>query len=323
MDAKRKVGSPKEAWQTIRAEYTWYLRPPFKGDFDRTHWWKGTTADALQPIAALYELARRHPRIGQLRSKLLDAGWHGQELRDSPAGAATRRMESKAFEDLGREPNAVHCLCLIGLKSWPTLGWRNQEYWEMSAGILKGIDCRHPVEQCSSVTSSALCDVILQRQRALKLPKGASQFWVGKVEGSNKDAVVPVHPRKLQKSIETVVKHLVEKPISDGEIEAAVAASAVSAHRQGRWLFAVAPDLTHERAAHLLAETYREEQRRYGHSKNRGRWEDWLPVIAAFEEAEDQQRGAKSQIFTAYRRVMDNVQFTPKAWTGLLTSKPY
>ena len=40
MNAKRKAAFSKEAWQAMRARYTWYLRPPFDQEFARSHWWK-------------------------------------------------------------------------------------------------------------------------------------------------------------------------------------------------------------------------------------------------------------------------------------------
>jgi hypothetical protein len=40
MNAKRKAAFSKEAWQAMRARYTWYLRPPFDQEFDRSHRWK-------------------------------------------------------------------------------------------------------------------------------------------------------------------------------------------------------------------------------------------------------------------------------------------
>jgi hypothetical protein len=323
MNTKQKPRTSKETWQAGRARYTWHLRPPFKGEFDRSDWWKGKPSENVKPVAALYELARRHPRIGELRRRLRDANWYGQELRAPLAGAAKERLASEAFDDLGQEPNAIHCLCLIGLRSWPTLDWKSQEYWEMSAGNMKGIDCRVSLEQCWSLTSAALCDVIHKRRLALKLDRKASQFWVGRAKDSDEDVVVPVDPGAFKKSIQIVVNHLAENPITNDELEAAFVGSAVSAHRQGHWLFAVAPDLTHEKAAHLLAQTYREEQRRYPRSKPRGRWEDWLSAIAVFEQAEMERGGAKSKAFTSYRRILDNLRFASLPQKGLLPTYPH
>jgi len=43
------------------------LDSPFNQEFDRTQWWKDETD--INPVAALYELARRHPLVGDLRKK--------------------------------------------------------------------------------------------------------------------------------------------------------------------------------------------------------------------------------------------------------------
>jgi hypothetical protein len=108
MTAKRKTASSKETWQAMRARYTWHLRPPFDQEFNRSHWWKGDSK--IHPVAALYELARRHPRVGELRRTLRHSGWYGQELREPLVGTAKQKMASLAYDDLGREPAAIHCL---------------------------------------------------------------------------------------------------------------------------------------------------------------------------------------------------------------------
>jgi hypothetical protein len=311
MKAKQNAGHFKAKWQLLRARYTWHLRPPFQDEFDCTHWWAGKSADEIRPVAALYELARRHPRIGTLRVQLRSSSWYGQELRKPLIGHAKEKLASKAFDDLGQEPTAIHCLCLIGLRSWPTLDWRSQAYWEMSAGHMKGVDCRDALSQCSSITSDALCDLMLKRLSAMKTGKKSLQFLVGKTSDSNQEVVSPVDPAAFQKSLELVANDVLKNPIPQAELEAVIAQHAIAAHRQGHWLFAVASDLTSERAASLLAQTYRHEQSRHPYPKNRARWENWLPLIATFENADNQTGGAKSQSFTSYRRVMDTIEFNP------------
>ncbi len=39
----------KESWQALRERYTWHLRPPFKDQFDRSHWWKGKQVAKQRP----------------------------------------------------------------------------------------------------------------------------------------------------------------------------------------------------------------------------------------------------------------------------------
>lgn len=109
--------------------------------------------------------------MGELRAKFRNRKWHGWELR-APAKAKEREtIIDEAFEDLGLAPKALHCICLIGLKSWLQLDAKDQEYWMMSGGRLKGVDCRDAVEQCESLTQYALADLLIQRTIELKPPK--------------------------------------------------------------------------------------------------------------------------------------------------------
>src|ERR1041385_532346 len=213
MRAKQKPASSKEKWQAERARYAWHMRPPFRNTFDRSHWWRNQSD--VDSIAALYELARRHPRVGELRLRFRRASWYGQESRDPLVGAAEREMASQACHDLGKEPDAIHCLCLIGLKSWPALGSRNQEFWEMSAGRLKGVDCRHDIERCASVTREGLADILIRRMVSLNLGKGAFQFWVE--PGRKNMSVNPVDLPAFVRAQKRLAKHLQQKPISRSE----------------------------------------------------------------------------------------------------------
>lgn len=156
LSAKRKNNSSKEKWQAKRAPYTWHLRPPFDLEFDRTHWWKGKPEGKIKSIVCLYELARRHPRIGQLRLKFHRASWYGQELRDILVGAKNIGINSKVDDDLGQESEAIKCLCQIGLKSWVNLPWFCRNYWMASAGNLKGVDERSSDDRCFPITLKTL-----------------------------------------------------------------------------------------------------------------------------------------------------------------------
>src|SRR5687768_5870397 len=115
--ANESVGQSKSP--SVRQKYAWYLKPPFDEEFERTRWWNSETDN---PIGALYELARRHPLIGELRSKYRSQICHGQELRPREHGSREEEIISQASDDLGQNPRAVHCLCLIGLKAWSNLG---------------------------------------------------------------------------------------------------------------------------------------------------------------------------------------------------------
>ena len=76
----------------LKDKYTWHLRALFKGKFDQSHWWNEENKSAVSPIAAVYELARRHPRIGDLRTRLNQAKWHGMELRGSLSSCRAKNV---------------------------------------------------------------------------------------------------------------------------------------------------------------------------------------------------------------------------------------
>lgn len=298
----------------LRRKYTWHLRPPFDVMFDGIHWWEKVSRKEIHPIAALYELARRHPRVGELRSRFRHRSWHGCELTRA---AKARKLSDKvidAFDDLGAGPKSLHCLCLIGLKSWVQLDPRDHEYWAMSGGRLKGLDCRSAVEQCSSITAQALTELFLRRMHALKPKPGAMQYTVpvappGAMAGDPK----PVDPKAHEKATALLADSIKKQPFTREEMEEAVLENARAAHRQGDFVFSVAPNLSIERAAEILSALYRDQQERdYGdRAQPRARWTDWLPTISEFE-ATEQIGGAKAPVFTRYRRVLDGLDFEPE-----------
>ena len=193
MSKKRNKALTKEKWQAVRQNYTWHLHSPFKDEFDRSHWWEGRPESEIEPVAALYELARRHPRVGEVRRTFRRSGWYGQELREPLSEDAAAEMSSLAFDDVGREPKAIHCLCLIGLLPWPKLSWRSKDYWKMSAGKMKGVDCRDDIEKCQSITLDALSTIALNRVVSLKPGPGALQVWVHR--DTNNSKITPVNPQ--------------------------------------------------------------------------------------------------------------------------------
>jgi hypothetical protein len=134
----------KEKWEAERQRYLWHLLET-EGKFDRSHWWKEPRwkKELPEQAAALYEIARRHPLVGD---------------------AMLRR--GRDFNTLSP---VVRRLAAIGLKSWPTLNtitkvevaaakkkgrpksWLAgglREYWLAVAGSLKGIDSRTDEEKC-------------------------------------------------------------------------------------------------------------------------------------------------------------------------------
>jgi hypothetical protein len=117
----------------------------------------------------------------------------------------------------------------------------------------------------------------------------------------------------LGKACPLVEKDIVQHPPDTKTIEAAIARRAVEAHRNGYVLLAVAPDLAAGKAKSLMLGEYHEHLKSYHPAKTarRVRWQDWLPLISSFEDAELQQGGAKSsQVFARYRRVVDGIRFT-------------
>lgn len=132
MSVKRKPATIKKEWQSTRELYTWHLRPPFDKLFDRTHWWHEQQAD---PASALYEIARRHPTVGELRMRVLD----------------TLTLARTAGVDYWQ-----HCLWCIGLAPWSKLSEDDRGYWESAAGAIKGVDCRDEDGKCVYLGSSEL-----------------------------------------------------------------------------------------------------------------------------------------------------------------------
>ena len=203
MSAKRKTISSKENSQTMRARYTWHLRPPFNGEFDHSHWWENETQ--IDPVAALYELARRHPQIGQLLLKLQRCKLVWTRISSSTRWRGEKRISNQAIKDLGEEPEAIFCLCEIGLKSWPKLSWSNQEFWEMSAKKMKGLDCRDDLEKCNSITQQAQSDILLKRARSLNLGKSAFLFDVG--AGRNNKSVARADASVCKRNVSPCKTH--------------------------------------------------------------------------------------------------------------------
>lgn len=304
----QRVG-PRER---LRDQYTWQLQPPFSTLFDGQPWWLARGRTPVDPVAALYELARRLPRVGELRRKYVGASWHGQELRPRLDGGAKRRLADAAFADLGRQPAAIHCLCLIGLRSWPELDLKYQEYWEMSAGKLKGVDCRDHLGQCQALVSNGFTDLLLHRMRRLKLPKGALRFRVKAKRGGGPRAIAAENPNLAAAARERIAAEFRRNRPKAQELENLVAGKARSAFRSGEFIFAVAPDMAHERAVEAFAAAYRREQKQAGLEPQRARWSDWLPAVAQFERDERRRGGSKATAFTRYRRILDGIDFTPQ-----------
>jgi hypothetical protein len=103
-------------------------------------------------------------------------------------------------------------------------------------------------------------------------------------------------------------------------MEAAIARRAVVAHHEGHLLISVAPDLTLDEAKTLLEREYRNHLKLRPEVKQRARWQDWLPIIAAFENEEARPGGKKSQSFVKYRRALDGIHFASRPGASVTTT---
>ena len=269
--ASGKVHS-KENWIATRELFTWHLRPPFKNEFDNSHWWKNEAN--IEPISAVYELVRRHPFIGIIR----------QNIQNFPRQTGFDRIEF---------------LLLYGLKPWPELGkspelgqtsevTRNvQEVFHLVAGKIKGIDLRADSEQLYSIKEEA---------------------W-GQISGGRASKQRKYRKMLLKKVSALVKRDMVKHPPKPKEIEAKIKTIAIEAYRNGYHLFACAPDLVVDKAQLLLAKEFRRISHGDGKRNQRARFEQWLDIIEQFEDAENTKHKAKSQLFARYHRVIAAIDF--------------
>ena len=274
----------------IRRRYAWHLRPPFKAQFDYSHWWEGQSE--IEPAAALYELARRHPLVHELWLRNFAAATRNRRgvaiwvpsIRESWVKKIARPISG----DIALPPS-LYWTCLLGMESWVKLDRTDQQNWKFNAGNLKGLDFRDPDLQCQCIKVLAHWKITDQRRAALR-----------------NAAKTDMELRRL------VQANLSEHPPTDREWEAAIAQRAIEAHRQGCVLLAVVPDLKSDKAASVMAEKYREHLALYpaANSQQRARWQDWLHIISNFEKAAADRKLKKSQAFVHYRRAMDGIRFT-------------
>ncbi len=276
----------------MRRRYTWYLRTPFRSQFDCLRWWEGQSA--IEPAAALYELARRHPLV---RESWLRNFADATRRRRGVAiwlPSISQRWVDKIIQfrsDNLAAPHSLYWTCLTGLKSWVHLSYTERRNWECSVGLLKGLDFRWGELQCRSIRS--LADWKIRCDREDKL----GDIVRGKRRGAEIGKIIN--------------ESLAANPPTAKEWEAAIAYRAIEAYRDGYVLLAVAPDLAEDKLRSLVSQSYKQDLRRYhrNKAKSRARWEDWLPLISEFESAETGTEKAKSQLFARYRRAVDGIQF--------------
>jgi hypothetical protein len=236
------------------------LDPKFD-EFDKFHWWEDPSD--VDPIAALYEIARRHPLVGAYQ---IGAVW----------------KLSKSFFN-----NPIRFLCGHGLKSWPKLSSIEQKCWQKVAGNLKGVDCRDDSEKCFSIECAAF--MAIKCKRAFTTKK--------------------YQKKTIEKVSRLIEEDMIKQPPFMWEMEAKIRREAVTAFRKDYLLIAVAPDLAVDNAESLMAKEYCQHRARKRIYKPRARWGSWLQLIVDFEDAEVRLGGAKSQLFTRYRRIMDGIDF--------------
>jgi hypothetical protein len=265
--------------QAIRNRYTWYLHPPFKAKFDRSHWWDehpytGPEAAPYEPEAALYELARRHPLVAEKTP--INATLPGSEpLIPLPS-------------IFGPKPSLLWTRRLA-MRSWVKLTKSEQSAWKSHMGKSKGLDLRPPDSLCRNITGLAHSAIIQQRA-------DQQRTWAENLTGPYSG--LGWLPGRTSPT--------------DREWEAAIAQCAIEAHRQGYRLLAVAPDMAAHKAQSVLLKEYQEQLRLYPSAKaiQRARWQDWLPLISKCEDAEAGGDKQREQVFVRYRRVVDAIRFT-------------
>jgi hypothetical protein len=287
MAAERKSASPKETSQAIRRRYTWHLRAPFKNQFDSSHWWKGQSK--IEPVAALYELARRHPLVSEA---LLQ-------------GTGMYEGEAELFP-----PPPLDWLWRIGRQSWPKVNKYDQTIWMLSSHGLKGLDFRKKAWNARFMKLMAI-QSLLDKRIAVDQPC----HCINSLARLNiLDQRMAKSEHKAKSFAEQVVlarKDFATNQPTSEEWEAAVSHCAVAAYRKGFVLLAVAPDLAADQAESVMSHNYREHLRLYppAKPKQRARWEDWLCLISTFEDAEATGQKDTSQIFIRYRRALDGISF--------------
>lgn len=308
MSAKQKTISSKENWQAVRRPYLWHLRPPFDKEFDRTHWWNGLQDSKIKKdkVAALYELARRHPLVGEgLSTRIaMYAKMFGHDPTCPPAIVESRFNEiTREFVARLREPHSLYCTCLVGLKSWAKLDYSERRNWEFEIGNMKGLDLRDEDLQCYSINKYAHWKIANERHAALEKK--------GQINDPNYEQTPEDREAERKKNLSVLHNDVAANPLTAEEWEVTIANRAVEAYRQGYIILAVVPDLKTDKAASVMAKTYRDHRRSYHLSqyKKRAWWESWLAIISEFENDEANTKQAEPQVFARYRRVLDGIQF--------------
>jgi hypothetical protein len=308
----RNLAPGKKQWQAIRRRYSWHLR---ESSFDRSHWWKGKPKSDIKPVAALYELARRHPLIGVTPLRQRPQYGAAEYLRMPPLSQLSAGEQLLRMTRTVLEPKlSLRYTILHRSKSWPKLTPSERTEWTSSIGKIKSFDFRTEESVCRDLTSLAL-EIVRKHREAESLFNPPVGIF-GSLPGA----------------------------LTDEEWKEAMAEAAVQAHHEGYVLLAVAPDLAADKLQSAVAKKYREHLRLYpapkadeasviAHSlyssleddiisrrnnppteravksNQRSRYQDWLRLISEFEDDELLRGGAKNQVFARYRRAVEQIRF--------------
>lgn len=202
---------------------------------------------------------------------------------------------------IDRVAPSLYWTCLFGLKSWAKLDYTERKNWKSNVGHLKGLDFRWEELQCCSINELAHWRVVDERKSALR-KKGRINYTAHTQTDEEWETA-------YNNNLSVLHNDLAVNPLTAEEWEAAIGYRAVEAYRQGYLLLAVSPDLHADKAASLMEKVYGSGRRRYAKPNQRARCENWLPIIAEFEDDEASGAKAKSQVFARYRRVLDAVRF--------------
>lgn len=302
-DGAKKTSS-KTDQRRERRKYAWYRRGPFQQIFDASHWWASETE--VQPAAALYELARRHPlvrkhwlrtiaAIKKERRALGIRSGHPVHSRRPQTAVDRMRTDPYWFSSVKHDlPSWLWSTCQIGLMSWEGLDYTSRENWKHSVGNLKGLDWRSDESKCRKVNDFAFDRLFNRRQNELK-SKGLHDKKVGHREWA----------RLVRESMKS-------DPFSLRDWEMAIAEAAIVCFRAGDILFAVAADLKANDAARLLGREYRKRSAIFFKPLPipRAKWESWLPLIEEFERVVVGGDKDFKKAFAHYRRALDGIQFS-------------
>jgi|GEM_PF-1292115 len=133
---KAEISNPTR--QRKLDHYLWYWKPPFGTKksplhFDRRHWWKRNRKDVSHD-AALYELFRRHPAVGELQRIKAEI----DERRRHPAVGELQRQtlrssqETMDHQSVRHVANEIFGFCL---RPWTKLSKEQQAKFQNSLKV--------------------------------------------------------------------------------------------------------------------------------------------------------------------------------------------